>query len=86
MCGNIMTVEGDLDAVFDDSVCLIVAVHVSCDRNISSEDLNSIVERNMSMMFAHNRECSLLGAQMYDGIMEAEVEACLCNLHSVMQM
>ena len=46
MCGNITTVEGDdLDAVFDDSVRLIVAVYVSCNRNISTEDLNSIVDR-----------------------------------------
>ena len=62
--GNNIDVQGDdLNAVFDDSVRLIVAVHVSCNRNISTEDLISIVDRNRSMMFAHNRECSLLGAQ-----------------------
>ena len=42
------------------------------------------VDRNISMMFAGNRECSFSGDQKYDGRMEAEVEACLCKLHSLM--
>ena len=54
MCGNNRIVEGDLNAVFDDSVCLIVAVHVSCNRNISTEDLNSIVD---SMVLLPKRSC-----------------------------